>query len=443
IRTAPERAAEFDPALVEVLSVPLPLPTSANLDSAEIREMIRRWPNRKINRARFIFNQINELQLTHPGAPARAMTLVDAPRVRNSPVFIRGQAETRGEVVPRRFLEILAGPERPIFKEGSGRLELAKAIASKDNPLTARVMVNRIWMHHFGEGIVTTPDDLGVQSAPPSHKELLDYLAAQFVEGNWSVKRMHRIIMLSAVYQQTTATNKEYEQKDPENRLLWRANIRRLDFEAVRDSLLFVSGRLDTKLGGKPVNLTEEPYSYRRSVYGFIDRGNLPELMAHFDFSDPDMPNSKRTTTVVPQQALFLMNSSMSVDVARKLVTRPEFQAAYDDRARVQALYAILFQRTARPEELQMAIGFLNEAGATPAAEEEETPEYEARGPMRANKRMAARRQQMQQQRRKQNDRYGNRSIRNQGELVEKKPLTAWERYAQALLFTNELAYVN
>ena len=143
--------------------------------------------------------------------------------------------------------------------------------------------------------------------------------------------------MLSSAYQQTTATNKTYEQIDPENRLLWRANIRRLDFEAVRDSLLFVSGRLDTTLGGKPVNLTEEPYSYRRSVYGFIDRGNLPELMSHFDFSDPDMPNSKRTTTVVPQQALFLMNSSMSVDVARKLVVRPEFLAAYDDRARVQA----------------------------------------------------------------------------------------------------------
>ncbi len=434
VRTSPERAAEFDPALLEVLSVPLELPTTANLDSTRIRELIQRWPNRKVARAGLVFNQINELQLTHPGAPAHAMTLVDAPRARDSRVFIRGEAENRGAVVPRRFLEILAGPERPVFKQGSGRLELAQAIASKDNPLTARVMVNRIWMHHFGEGLVTTPDDLGVQSAAPSNQALLDYLAAQFMEGNWSIKRLHRIIMLSSVYQQTTATNKAYEQKDPENRLLWRANIRRLDFEAVRDSLLFVSGKLDTTSGGKPVNLTDEPYSYRRSVYGYIDRGNLPELMSHFDFSDPDMPNSKRTTTVVPQQALFLMNSSMSVDVARKLVTRPEFASAYDDRARVQALYAMLFQRTARPEEQQMAIGFLNEKVAET---HEDDDEAELSKPMRGKKRFAARREQRKQ------DRYGSQSIKNTGVLVDRKPLTAWERYAQALLFTNELAYVN
>lgn len=431
VRTAPERAAEFDPALLEVLSVPLELPTSANLDSARIRELIQRWPNRKVNRAGFIFGRINELQLTHPGAPAHAMALADAPFPRNSPVFIRGQAENKGQVVPRRFLEILAGPERPVFQQGSGRLELAQAIASKDNPLTARVMVNRVWMHHFGEGLVTTPDDLGVQSAEPSNQALLDYLAAQFMEGNWSIKRLHRIIMLSSVYQQTTATNKAYEQIDPENRLLWRANIRRLDFEAVRDSLLFVSGRLDTTLGGKPVNLTEEPYSYRRSVYGFIDRGNLPELMSHFDFSDPDMPNSKRTTTVVPQQALFLMNSSMSVDVARKLVVRPEFLAAYDDRARVQALYAMLFQRPARLEEQQMAHDFL-------VASAEAAPLPQTKAPARGRNQIIAARQQARR-----NDRLGNRAIRNEGELVDRKPLTAWERYAQALLFTNELAYVN
>src|SRR5205085_6322346 len=132
---------------------------------------------------------------------------------------------------PRRFFEILAGPNRETFKKGSGRLELAEAIASKNNPMTARVIINRIWMHHFGEGFVRTPDDLGVQSEPPSHPELLDYLANRFMEGGWSVKKMHRLIMLSSAYQQSSDTNKEYAQKDPGNRLVWRANLRRLDFE--------------------------------------------------------------------------------------------------------------------------------------------------------------------------------------------------------------------
>ena len=133
----------------------------------------------------------------------------------------------------------------------------------------------------------------------------------------------HALARLSA---EQPHTNAEYETIDPDNRLLWRANVRRLDFEAMRDSLLVFSGKLDRTVGGKPINLTDEPYSYRRSVYGYIDRGNLPELMAHFDFSDPDMPNSKRTTTIVPQQALFLMNSPMAVDVARKRRRPPRGQ---------------------------------------------------------------------------------------------------------------------
>ena len=150
-------------------------------------------------------------------------------------------------------------------------------------------MVNRVWMHHFGEAFVRTPDDLGTQSEAPTHPELIDYLASWFVDekgGNWSVKRLHKFVMLSRVYQASSHTIKEFETLDPDNRLLWRANVRRLDFEAFRDSLLGMSGRLDPKMGGQPVNITDEPYVYRRSIYGYIDRGNVPELMQHFDFSD-------------------------------------------------------------------------------------------------------------------------------------------------------------
>jgi hypothetical protein len=224
-------------------------------------------------------------------------------------------------------------------------------------------MVNRIWMHHFGAGIVRTPDDLGVQSEAPSHPELLDYLASRFVEDGWSVKKMHRLIMASAAYRQSSDTNLAYAQSDPDNRLLWRANLRRLEFEAVRDSMLVFTGQLDRTLGGKPVNLTDEPYSYRRSVYGYIDRGNLPELLDQFDFADPDMVNSRRTATIVPQQALFFMNSPMAVDVARKVTSRPEFVAAKNDAARVTALYEVLFQRAPRAEEVELALQFIGAHG--------------------------------------------------------------------------------
>ena len=188
----------------------------------------------------------------------------------------RGEAENQGELAPRRFLEILSGPNRPVFRNGSGRLELAYSIISPSNPLTARVMVNRIWLHHFGEGFVTTPDDFGNQSAPPSHPELLDYLAARFMEDGWSVKKMHKLIMLSSVYRQSSENNPRYAQIDPNNRLLWRANIRRLEFEAVRDSLLALGGNLDATMGGQSVNLGAPPYSKRRTIYGIVDRHNLP-----------------------------------------------------------------------------------------------------------------------------------------------------------------------
>ena len=481
----------YDPALVQLIETPAKVRPAILLNSQGMREAILGLPLRNNGYGRFLFDPINQLLLTDPGSPARAMAVADAPKPKNSPIFIRGERQNRGPIAPRQYLEIVSGSDRTPFTQGSGRLELARAIASASNPLTARALVNRVWMHHFGDGFVRTPDDLGVQSEPPSHPELLDYLAARFVEDasadagpdsegmGWSVKRLHRLVMNSAVYQQSSDTNAEYAQKDPENRLMWRANVRRLDFEAVRDSMVMFTGKLDRTLGGQPVNLTDEPYSNRRSVYGYIDRGELPELMSQFDFSDPDMANSRRRTTVVPQQGLFFMNSPMAVDVARKVTSRPEFTGAADPAGRVTALYGVLFQRPARPEEVEFALEFVAAAEAAAAAPQPAAPaapavdddaankaaesdrpmtEKQKRAARRAAKQKAAREQDkaVRQAKRKaerekrlaeevkrRNKANGRAAIRNEGEVVERKPLTPWEQYAQALLFSNELVYVN
>jgi hypothetical protein len=421
--------------MIDLLRGPFLVAPAPLMNKETVMEEVATWPGRLTGRAKLNFDELNLLEITHPGAPAKAMVVSDRPQPQNSPVFIRGEQQSRGPIEPRHFLEILSPNRHPEpFTAGSGRLELAQAIASKGNPLTARVAVNRIWMHHFGEGLVTTPDNLGVQAGKPSHPELLDYLASKFMELGWSTKQMHRMIMLSAVYQQSTDTNPAYEAKDPENKLLWRANIRRLDFEAMRDSLLVFTGQLDRSIGGKPVNLTDEPYSYRRSVYGYIDRGNLPELMQNFDFSDPEMPNSKRATTVVPQQALFFMNSSMAVDVARKLIARPEIQKTLNNDEKVRWLYRIMFQRLPRPEEIMLARNFMRDVEAKTAEPSNEFTVFTApdpRLPRKVAKGMGKRRD---------NGKFG--AIQNEGELVARKPLTSWEAYAQALLFANELAYV-
>jgi len=428
----------YDEDTINLLRGPFDVVPAPMLTKEFIQTSTATWPNRINGRARLNFGELNLLEISHPGSPAKAMVVSDKPRPQNSPVFIRGEAQSRGAIEPRHFLEVLSPEGKPQpFTNGSGRLDLAKAIATKENPLTARVAVNRIWMYHFGEALVPTPDDLGVQSEKPSHPELLDYLAAKFVDFGWSVKQMHRLIMLSAVYQQSTDTNPAYETKDPDNKLLWRANIRRLDFEAMRDSLLVFTGQLDRSLGGKPINLTDEPYSYRRSVYGYIDRGNLPELMQTFDFSDPDMPNSKRTTTVVPQQALFLMNSSMAVDIARKLIARSEIEKTIDNDEKVRWLYRILYQRLPRPDELAIARIFLHEVQADTAVPADDRPPGIASAVGKMGKKLEKR----PPNKRRENGKFS--AIQNTGDFVERRPLTNWEAYAQALLFSNELAYVN
>jgi hypothetical protein len=312
-----------------------------------------------------LVKELEQWMMHGPHAPPRAMAISDDETPYDPRVFLRGNPNRTGEPVPRRFLAAL-DPSHAQFAQGSGRLELARAIAARSNPLTARVFVNRVWMHHFGAGLVRTPGDFGVRSEPPSHPELLDYLAASFMEDGWSIKNLHRRIMLSATYRQgsvrpaavgTTSAPVPPESQtttvDPENRLLSHFPRRRLDFEALRDSFLFVAGLLDTSVGGPPVGLLSG--TGRRTVYCFVDRLALPGLFRTFDFPSPDSLSPQRDATTVPPQALFLMNSNFAVDCGHKLSSRPEVVAAKDFDARINRLYRLLYSRPPTADDLRFA----------------------------------------------------------------------------------------
>ncbi len=304
-------------------------------------------------------NRIEALSWTHPGVPLRAMAMADRANPGNSHVFLRGNVGNPGPEVPRRFLEVLSAVGSAPFTNGSGRLELAQAIASRENPLTARVYVNRVWRHHFGEGLVHTPGDFGVRTEAPLQRELLDYLAATFMADGWSTKKLHRQIVLSATYQQSSEASVASLKADPDNRYLSRMNRRRLDFEAMRDTLLAVSGKLDPTLGGLPVDIIAEPFSPRRTVYGLIDRQNLPGLFRTFDFANPDVSSQGRFTTTVPQQALFMMNSPFVIEQARSLVQRAEVKQAASNPEKIQTLCRLTWQRPAERDEIRTAEKFL------------------------------------------------------------------------------------
>jgi hypothetical protein len=290
---------------------------------------------------------IDQWNIDAKGAPPHAAILEDRPQQQNPRIFRRGNPANKGEEVTRHFLSLFGGQA---FAEGSGRLELAKAVASAANPLTARVWVNRVWAHHFGQPLVRTPSDFGLRSEPPTHPELLDWLAVRFVKDGWSTKKLHRLILLSSAYRQSSADHPENRRIDADNRLLWRANRRRLDFEATRDSLLAASGLLDLTMGGRPAKL--ESGSRRRTIYGFIDRLNLANMYRAFDFASPDAHSPQRFTTTVPQQALFMMNSPFIVAQARGLLARVE--AEKEPEARIRALYRIVYGRA--PTEHEMAL---------------------------------------------------------------------------------------
>jgi hypothetical protein len=304
--------------------------------------------------------KFDELEGEHSGAPNRAMVLLDNASPHNPRIFRRGNPGMKGDAVPRRFIAALSHGERKPFVEGSGRLEMAEAIADPGNPLTARVMANRVWQRLFGSGLVITPSDFGVRAEPPSHPKLLDFLAADFVDNGWSVKALIRGIVTSSTYQQGETVHPKYAERDPGNRLLWQMNRKRLDFEAMRDSVLSVSGNLTLKQGGRSVHIANKPDARCRTVYGFVDRQNLPNLFRTFDFAGPDTTCPQRFTTTVPQQALYLLNSPFIEAQAKRLSARSGVTSA-DDEERIRVIYRLAYQREPSAAELALAKGFVDE----------------------------------------------------------------------------------
>ncbi len=356
------------------------------------RDGLRKYIDRATSgQMRKLQREVDSWKASSPDAPPRAMALVDAPQPVEPSVFLRGNPQQRGETVPRRFLTILAGDEAPPFTNGSGRLELAQAIVDSANPLTARVIVNRVWQHHMGHGIVRTPSDFGTRGERPTHPELLDWLASEFMANGWSLKWLHREIVLSAVYQQSSKPSENAVASDPENHLLSHANRRRLEFEAFRDATLCVADRLDSQSGGRSVELFNEPFTRRRSVYGFIDRQDLPGVLRVFDFASPDASTPERVRTIVPQQSLYLLNSPFVIEQAHHLAARSSTEDSTDKVSRVQRLYQLTFGRIADKDELVLALEFVQSAGG----DEAESPQL------------------------------------------------AWHRLAQALLMTNEFVFID
>ena len=311
---------------------------------------------------------VDELSANHPGAAPRAMVMMDNDRPMQPRVFLRGNPGRPGPQVPRQFLAVVGGDKRAPFKDGSGRLELAEAIVDPANPLTARVYVNRVWAYRFGRGLASTPSDFGLRSDPPSHPELLDYLARQFVANGWSTKKLHRLMMNSRAYQQASVGDARLAQVDPENKLLGKFPRQRLDWESLRDAMLAVGGNLDRAIGGRAVELFSAKAAVRRTVYGFVDRQNLDPAYRTFDFATPDATNPQRFVTIVPQQGLFLLNHSFSLEQAKLAAARPEVGAAPDDGARIDRLYALLFARKPTDDEANLGKRFLSDKSAAAGA---------------------------------------------------------------------------
>ena len=332
--------------------------------------------------------ELEKLKKSAPPPPPMAHALAEGTPA-DMHINVRGNPAQPGDLAPRRFLRVLAGDDPPHFTRGSGRLELAQAVASKDNPLTARVIVNRVWAWHFGRGIVGTPSNFGQLGERPTHPELLDDLTARFIANGWSLKWLHREIMLSATYQMSADDSADGRLKDPDDRLLSRMRRQRLDVESWRDSLLAVSGQLDPTFGGPTIDLNASQ-NRRRTVYAKVSRHELNAFLRLFDFPDANITSERRTETTVPQQQLFVLNSPFFVGQAKGLAARLKTEAS-DDPSRVQRAYLLAYGRPPTDGETALAMHYLG----------------------------------------------------GKDDPLEHNGLTRWERYAQALLAANEFLYVD
>lgn len=286
------------------------------------------------------------------------------PKIQDVPLHIRGSYTRLGPIVPRRFPVFFAGNAQPPITSGSGRRELARWIASKDNLLTARVIVNRVWQWHFGSGLVRTPNNFGMLSEPPSHPALLDWLASRFVADGWSLKKLHRLLLLSAVYRQSGAVPRKQLGQDPENRWLGRFAARRLEAEAIRDAMLHVAGTLDPGMGGPA---SADMSKTCRSLYVQTARWDRGSFAMLFDAANPDASEEKRTLSTVATQALFLLNDDFVLTQAARLAERLAREVPEDETVRIQRAYQLLFSRPASAEEINIGQRFLAQARKTKA----------------------------------------------------------------------------
>ena len=326
-------------------------------------------------RAREDIKKLRDEMGALPAAPPIPMALAvqDEGKIENVRVHIRGNHLTLGADTPRQFPQIIAGEnQKPLENKQSGRLQLADWMTQKNHPLTARVMVNRIWQHHFGQGLVRSPDNFGKLGDRPSHPELLDWLAIRFVENGWSVKSMHRMIMLSRAYQMSGESNEKAALADPDNRLLWHMPRRRMEIEAIRDSMLAISGKLDRTIGGNLLSVGNFDYvtndgsgngaNYnfpRRSIYLPVIRNAVFDVFQVFDFVEPSVLNGKRDSTTVAPQALFLMNGPFVLEQSKALAEKLLGLPGVDDAGRVRELYSLAYGRPPSDEEVSQALGYL------------------------------------------------------------------------------------
>jgi Protein of unknown function (DUF1553)/Protein of unknown function (DUF1549) len=306
------------------------------------------------------FTPLPEAMAVHEGTP------------QDSQVHLRGSHLTLGDQVPRGFPRVIARDQTPIDEKQSGRLQLADWLTRPDHPLTSRVMVNRIWRWHFGEGLVRSTDNFGKLGDHPSHPELLDWLARRFIESGWSMKSMHRLIMLSATYQMRTAYSEQAAQLDPDNRLLWRMNRRRLEAECIRDAILATSGQLDTTIGGSLLdganrtyvkgypNSIYDKYDFnRRSVYLPVLRSMVYDVFQAFDFADPSTPNGERASTTVAPQALFALNSKLMGEQSRWMAMTLLADSG-SDRKRIELAYERALGRLPTDTEATRSLDFID-----------------------------------------------------------------------------------
>jgi hypothetical protein len=319
-----------------------------------------------------VANALTEEQVRVEEITKEKMKIVYYPnKPRDLSIFIRGDAGRLGKPVQRGFLRVLSPEKRETYNNGSGRLELARAIVSRDNPLTARVIVNRVWMHHFRVGLVDSPSNFGITGSKPSHPKLLDDLAVRFMENGWSLKWLHREIMLSATYQQSSvpasASVGLTKTVDPDNRLLSRFNRQRLSAEAFRDSVLAVSEQLDPSVGGPSGDADKADFK-RRTLYASVSRHKLSDTLQTFDFPDPAIHCAKRSDTTTPLQQMFVLNSPFMREQANALADRVSKRGSGTVEQKIQFAHRLLFSRDASAAELAIACEFLPTDEALPSA---------------------------------------------------------------------------